>query len=622
MNSLEQFRDNDFGICKVLFRRSEKLEHVCLFASHTFSSFLPEYVYYYLNEIKKSNLSLVFISSSPISIDDLQKLTRFADIVIEKENKGTDFGAWCAALRWLNYGKNFQTLYLCNDSVFGPLSPLEEIHKKFYSENYDVLGITDSHQGIGYHIQSYFIGLKKSVLSSEVWESIWAQMSFHKDKQKVIEYYEIGLTEQLVNAGFKYFIWTNWSNKIGFHDILKKVSKSEELRPRWLNRVLYEQKDIVLDINPSSFLWKELITCCQNPFIKRELFIYNYLYEECEIEKEWENIIEQYTIYPTWLIKLFLVQYCLFKSVRDNLKEIAGFDISFHSLITKPAVQAEKKYFENIILFKALQSLLKLSDVKVSPGISAGLKQLDNLNVKYFPLVVSSQQTEDSFICTLLYLNHEIAAFDQVSRGKLKTAIKRVSNPVIIVPDIGSQAIVASLLSLRSDGVLLEKEFLIHSGNSMIAKYFISLFASNGDGDLILFQRPILSRVVSDAIKNENRTGFINKRQETISPVNSEEAFNANYYSSREDYLQYLNTKEKYSLLYENTPLWYKKIGQIIKVFKGRKWLSIKWLDKDKKDNYRPTTQDIAQWYYIQYEVLPSWYKKIGKSLVKKKNQA
>jgi hypothetical protein len=613
MNPLEQFRDDDFGICKILYRRSDKLDNVCLFASHTFSPFLPDYIYYYLDEIKKTGLSIVFISSSPICENDMKRLKTIADIVIEKENRGTDFGAWCATLRWLNYGKDFQSLYLCNDSVFGPLTPLKEIHDKFFSEDHDVLGITDSHQGVGYHIQSYFVGLKRNVLKSEAWEKFWAEMGFHKDKLKVIEYYEIGLTSQLVNAGFKCLIWVNWTQQISFQDILKKVSKSDVLRPRWLNRVLYEQKEIIQDINPSSFLWEELIIKCRNPFIKRELFIYPDLYEEFEVENAWEDVLRRHTTYPVWLIKLFRVHYFFFKSVKNSLIDIA--DISFQLPLTKSLPTAENS-FEEITLFKALHAILRPSQDQVSAPLAGGLAQLDSFGIKYFPIQISTDQAERSFIVTFLYFNYEIIQLDNDSLVKLKTVIKRISNPVIVVPDAGIRSIASSLLSLKHDGLLLEMEFFSPSENSAIADFFKNIITSAAKNRLTLFQRPTLSTVVSDALNGENKSAFVSRGPEIGHPVNAESSFSTIQYSSSEDYLQYLSIREKYSILYEKTPLWYKKVGQVIKVFTGNK--RIVWIDKGKKDIYGPTTQDIKHWYFIQYEVLPSWYKKLGKLLIKR----
>src|SRR5215831_14524384 len=101
---IDQINDKDFGFCKILFNTQAILEKVCLFAAYTFSPILPEYTYYYLDEIKKSGISIVFISSSKVSDLDFKRLSSFSDIIIEKENRGVDFGAWACALRYLNFG--------------------------------------------------------------------------------------------------------------------------------------------------------------------------------------------------------------------------------------------------------------------------------------------------------------------------------------------------------------------------------------------------------------------------------------------------------------------------------------------------------------------------------------
>ena len=156
MVPIEKFTDVDFGNCKVLFKNERELKDVCFFASHTILPFIPYYVFYNLEVIKRTNFTIVFVSSSPICENDIVRLSRCADIIIEKENRGTDFGAWCAVLRWLNYGKEFQNLYLCNDSVFGLFESFENINKRFQIIENDLLGITDSHQSGGYHILKFF----------------------------------------------------------------------------------------------------------------------------------------------------------------------------------------------------------------------------------------------------------------------------------------------------------------------------------------------------------------------------------------------------------------------------------------------------------------------------------
>src|ERR1700759_5757813 len=119
----DQFKDIDFGLCKILYKGEDISENLCLFASYTPLPVIPEYVFYYLNDIKNAGMSIVFISTSEICAGDVQRLSLLTNIVISKENMGTDFGSWCAALRWLDFATTCKTLYLCNDSVFVPWIP-------------------------------------------------------------------------------------------------------------------------------------------------------------------------------------------------------------------------------------------------------------------------------------------------------------------------------------------------------------------------------------------------------------------------------------------------------------------------------------------------------------------
>jgi Rhamnan synthesis protein F len=618
MKSLEQFSDKDFGECSILFRKEHEPEHVCLFASHTFSPFLPEYVYYYLNEVRNAGLSIIFISSSKISEKDAQRLSEIAVMVVEKDNKGTDFGAWCSVLRYLNYGEGYKSLYLCNDSVFGPLVPFTTLHEKFLELNEEIIGITDSHQGAGYHIQSYFVGLKAAVLQRSEWKDFWIDMTFHQEKGKVIEFYEIGLSQALIKAGFQHFIWTNWSNKLGFDEILFKVSQSEMLRHRWLNRILFDQKQIIFDINPSSFLWKELITVCKNPFIKRELFIYPHLFEECEVDEAWEQLLTQSSNYPVELIRYFLIDYFLHRTIASRLAEFGEVQFSRLSIEEERLpVNEALDFSRKMPLFEALSTLIP---VRSEARGNLLKKQLDEMKVRSLTVDLSLS-TAQGFRVTLIYLEGNISKLDKAALARLRLLFKKVENPVVVVPDNGAAAIVSSLLSVRQDGLVLEKEFYLPLSNRKIVEIFHHLAGAEGNAKLNVFQRPSISDIVKDALGNSQITNFVlsNFGLQPIDLYSTE--FNRDLYSSREDYLKYTSIKNKYRILYEETPWWYKKIGQLLKLFSGNKRLSIDFTDKGRKPIYRPTAEDISHWYYLQYEVLPGWYKRIAVRLTKNKNQ-
>jgi hypothetical protein len=80
--------------------------------------------------------------------------------------------------------------------------------------------------------------------------------------------------------------------------------------------------------------------------------------------------------------------------------------------------------------------------------------------------------------------------------------------------------------------------------------------------------------------------------------------------------------QQRYDKEYEVLPQLYKKFGALIKILSGSKEYSY-YLNKRQKQAFfellqsLPKDKQIEMWYYYEYEILPRWYKKIGKLLAK-----
>lgn len=82
------------------------------------------------------------------------------------------------------------------------------------------------------------------------------------------------------------------------------------------------------------------------------------------------------------------------------------------------------------------------------------------------------------------------------------------------------------------------------------------------------------------------------------------------------------NRLTHYKSTYENTPVLYKKLGALLKVITGKRGVLFYLSSKERKVfidflNFLPEDKRIEMWYYYEYEVLPKWYKKLGKHFVK-----
>jgi lipopolysaccharide biosynthesis protein len=264
-------------------------DSVCIFVSFSYGNVLQEYVYYYLNELKKVGFDIVFVSSSVLDEDSIKKLKEYASLVIEKSNKGYDFASLLVGLSQINYGRDYKNLLCANDSVFGPFYDLKPILNSVERSEYDMFGMTDSYE-IDYHLQSYFLYFKSSVLTSNAWLEFWNGFKVMSDKKQIIKDYEVGLSQHMLKNGFKLGAYCS------FNAISQDLNISQTL-------------------NSSIVFYKELITNYKFPFLKREVLIgegiskvYAHVGIIIDIYK-WKNAIVDHTKYPIELIENYITYY-------------------------------------------------------------------------------------------------------------------------------------------------------------------------------------------------------------------------------------------------------------------------------------------------------------------------
>ena len=117
-------------------------------------------------------------------------------------NIGMDFGAWRMALRRLNLPRpDTRRILLINDSVYGPVAPLQPLLERMDTDTADLWGMTDSRE-IAWHVQSYFLLAGPRLIHSATWRRFWAMAVPLPWRRWVIRRHEIGLSRRVVADGF------------------------------------------------------------------------------------------------------------------------------------------------------------------------------------------------------------------------------------------------------------------------------------------------------------------------------------------------------------------------------------------------------------------------------------
>jgi rhamnosyltransferase len=192
------------------------MKRILFFVHYNKYNGLSDYVVYLLEHIKHIYSRVVFISNSPLSAKQQEKIAPLCGDIILRENKGFDFGAWKDALFREGWDAlaQYDSVTLMNDTCFGPLFDMEDVYEDMEKRDVDFWGITiceASKTGmpitggpIPEHIQSYFLCFSKTTMSSEVFWNFWENVRYQENVNTVIELYETQLTRTLSMGGLTY----------------------------------------------------------------------------------------------------------------------------------------------------------------------------------------------------------------------------------------------------------------------------------------------------------------------------------------------------------------------------------------------------------------------------------
>lgn len=159
---------------------------------------------------------IVFVTNSILTPAEIDKIRNDCKLIIQRENKGLDFGAWKDAL--LEIGRTeiqkYDQVALFNNSCFSPLWNIDEMFAKMDEKSLDFWGdmlFPYSSDGtyigkdcIPEHLQSFLTVYNNNVLKSNVFWDFWEKMPVYNNYIDVVANCETQFTKILSDAGFKY----------------------------------------------------------------------------------------------------------------------------------------------------------------------------------------------------------------------------------------------------------------------------------------------------------------------------------------------------------------------------------------------------------------------------------
>lgn len=214
---------------------------VALLAHWDASAEVAPYVRYYANALHQQGYDVVLATSGVPRL--VQEDLDVFSAVVCRQSHGYDFTSWRAAFEALPSLFEASEILLTNDSMYGPVGPLDPLYKAMENTPCDFWGIIESN-AVEAHLQSYFIVLYKNAIKSSAFKEFLSCIGMSSCKVKAIGY-ELAFSRWLVQNGQR--------AAVRFPDSVFSPTS----------------------LNPSHYAWDTLLKTGFFPFIKRELLFEN-----------------------------------------------------------------------------------------------------------------------------------------------------------------------------------------------------------------------------------------------------------------------------------------------------------------------------------------------------------
>ena len=172
-----------------------------LFAAYDQNGIIDDALIYYVSTLSKFGDIIVCLDSD-CQESETKKLKHYTIHTISGRHKEYDFGSYKRAFQYAKDKKilkNYETMYLVNDSVFGPLFDVKNTLLKLESLPSDAAGMVESKHKTHSFMESWFIRLNASVFLSSWFDDFISSVIKEANKYEITIKYEHGLSNLIKN---------------------------------------------------------------------------------------------------------------------------------------------------------------------------------------------------------------------------------------------------------------------------------------------------------------------------------------------------------------------------------------------------------------------------------------
>ncbi len=258
---------------------------VAIYAHYSLHGHVSQMVLQQLREYARLGFRVIFVTNGgELDAASRAAVLSIAETVLRRRNFGYDFGSWADALLVLALDlAELDELLLANDSVIGPLHPLDPLFATCRDEGDGLFGLTEGVQW-STHLQSYFL-LARGRRAITDMAGYLRRLRLSNSKSLTIRRGELGLSAAMRAAG--HHVAALWpyalleetaTGSAEDRAVLAAMLPRRGLRPfRPLTMDHHALRRALLDLplNPTHHFAGLLVRSLRFPFLKTELLVRN-----------------------------------------------------------------------------------------------------------------------------------------------------------------------------------------------------------------------------------------------------------------------------------------------------------------------------------------------------------
>ncbi len=202
------------------------MKRLFIFAGYDKLGIIDESLLYYLHSLSKLG-DIVFNMDNEASKEELDKVRAVPNLLHANavRHGEYDFGSYKRGYVWAEENdilKNYDWVYLVNDSMYGPLRDLKPVLEEMESRGASAFGMIKLHSaeskdivvrlslyGYPQHVQSWFVGMKHEIASSDWMADFMKSIRSHENKMDIVFHYECGLSQAIKKHGYEIETYEN-----------------------------------------------------------------------------------------------------------------------------------------------------------------------------------------------------------------------------------------------------------------------------------------------------------------------------------------------------------------------------------------------------------------------------